>query len=154
MQISCWWSKTETCRSDIYVYFNVNFNVFFKLIKVHCWWVNSTYIRMHGAKIKKKSKAHFFHVLSFLPPSTSEYNPVQYTENNGSIILKKVMSSCRCKRHEYVWENRCIAKPIILALGGVDVICFTRVLFNSQKTAPNTNRSGSLVGSRGCLEFL
>jgi len=25
----------ETCRSDIYVYFNVNFNVFFKLIKVH-----------------------------------------------------------------------------------------------------------------------
>ena len=25
----------ETCRSDIYVYCNVNFNVFFKLIKVH-----------------------------------------------------------------------------------------------------------------------
>jgi len=25
---------TETCRSDIYMYFNVNFNVFFKLIKV------------------------------------------------------------------------------------------------------------------------
>ena len=28
-------TKTETCRSDVYVYFNVNFNVFFKLIKVH-----------------------------------------------------------------------------------------------------------------------
>ena len=26
---------TETCMSDIYVYFNVNFNVYFKLIKVH-----------------------------------------------------------------------------------------------------------------------
>ena len=30
MQAPWWWSKTETCRSDIYVYFNVNFNVFFK----------------------------------------------------------------------------------------------------------------------------
>ena len=26
---------TEICRSDIYVYFNVKFNVVFKLIKVH-----------------------------------------------------------------------------------------------------------------------
>ena len=31
MQAPWWWSKTETCRSDIYVYFNVNFNVLFKL---------------------------------------------------------------------------------------------------------------------------
>ena len=31
MKAPWWWSKTETCRSDIYVYFNVNFNVFFKL---------------------------------------------------------------------------------------------------------------------------
>ena len=30
-------------KSDIYFYFNVNFNVFFKLIKCICWWVNSTY---------------------------------------------------------------------------------------------------------------
>ena len=30
MQALWWWSKTETCRSDIYVYINVNFNVFFK----------------------------------------------------------------------------------------------------------------------------
>ena len=35
MQAPWWWSKTETCRSAIYVYFNVNFNVLFKLIKVH-----------------------------------------------------------------------------------------------------------------------
>jgi len=27
--------KTKTCRGDIYMHFNVNFNVFFKLIKVH-----------------------------------------------------------------------------------------------------------------------
>ena len=35
MQAPWSWSKTETCRSDIYVYFNINFNVFFKFIKVH-----------------------------------------------------------------------------------------------------------------------
>ena len=35
VQAPWWWSKTETCRSDIHVYFNVNFNVFFKLIEVH-----------------------------------------------------------------------------------------------------------------------
>jgi len=35
MQVSWWWSKSETCRSETYVYFNVNCNVFFKLIKVH-----------------------------------------------------------------------------------------------------------------------
>ena len=46
-------SNTETCRSDIYVYFNVNFNVFFKIKKCICWWMNCTYIRMHGATIKK-----------------------------------------------------------------------------------------------------
>ena len=37
-----WWSKTETGRGDIYVYFNINFNVFFKIKKCICWWVNST----------------------------------------------------------------------------------------------------------------
>ena len=42
MQAPWWWSKTETCRSDIYVYFNVNFNVFFKIKTCICWWVNST----------------------------------------------------------------------------------------------------------------
>ena len=35
MQAPWWRSKTETCTSPFYVYFNVNFNVFFKLIKVH-----------------------------------------------------------------------------------------------------------------------
>ena len=35
MQAPWWWSKTEICRSHIYGYFNENFNVFFKLIKVH-----------------------------------------------------------------------------------------------------------------------
>ena len=29
------WFKHEECRSDIYVCFNINFNVFFKLIKLH-----------------------------------------------------------------------------------------------------------------------
>ena len=31
MQASWLWSKIETCRSEIYMYFNVNFRVFFKL---------------------------------------------------------------------------------------------------------------------------
>ena len=35
MQAPWWWSKPETRRSDIYVYFNVKFNMFFKLIKAH-----------------------------------------------------------------------------------------------------------------------
>ena len=35
MQAPWWWSKTETCRSEIYVYFNVNFNVLVKLKKLH-----------------------------------------------------------------------------------------------------------------------
>ena len=47
MQAPWWWSKTETCRSDIYVYFNVNFNVFFKLIKVHLL-VSEIYIYQNG----------------------------------------------------------------------------------------------------------
>ena len=45
MQAPWWWSQTETCRSDIYVYFNVNFNVFFKLIKVHLL-ANELYITL------------------------------------------------------------------------------------------------------------
>ena len=56
MQAPWWWSKTETCRSDIYVYFNVIFNVFFKIKKWICWWVNSTYIKMHSATIKVATK--------------------------------------------------------------------------------------------------
>ena len=42
MQAPWWSSKTKTCRSAVYVYFNVNFNVFFKMKKFICWWVNST----------------------------------------------------------------------------------------------------------------
>ena len=55
MHAPWWWSKTETRRSDIYVYRNVNFNVFFKLIKVHFWWVNSTYV-YQNARCNDKSE--------------------------------------------------------------------------------------------------
>ena len=54
MQAPWWWSKTETCSSDIYVYFNVNFNVFFKLIKVHLL-VSELYKDTHWFVIKHKS---------------------------------------------------------------------------------------------------
>jgi len=45
--------KTEKWRSDIYVYFNVNFNVFFLNKNLHLL-VSELYIyQMHGATIKK-----------------------------------------------------------------------------------------------------
>ena len=58
MQAPWWRSKTETCRSDIYVYFNVNYNVFFKIKKCICWWVKSTYGRevyklLYDLKLRK-----------------------------------------------------------------------------------------------------
>jgi len=44
--------QTETCRSNIYVYFNVNFSVFLKLIKVNLLVSKLTYIRMNSDRIK------------------------------------------------------------------------------------------------------
>lgn len=64
------------------------------------------------------------------------------------------MSSCHGAGHEYVWENRSIVQLIILALGGVDVVCFTRGLLYPQETDSNTHWLGSLAGSRGSLQFL
>ena len=61
MQAPWWWSKTETCRSDIHVYFNVNFNVFFKTLKVNLLVSELYSIRMHGATIKN----HFNYFLFF-----------------------------------------------------------------------------------------
>jgi hypothetical protein len=55
------------CRSDIYVYFNVNFNVFFKIKKWICWWVNSTFINMHCATIKKCGYMYVDLKISILP---------------------------------------------------------------------------------------
>ena len=58
MQAPWWWSKTETCRSDMYVYFNVNFYVFYKLIKVHLL-VTELYIYQNSqCNNKKMSKIH------------------------------------------------------------------------------------------------
>ena len=58
MQAPWWWSKTETCSSDIYVYFNLNFNVFF--LNCICWRVNSTCIKMHGATMNIKHLSTLF----------------------------------------------------------------------------------------------
>jgi len=46
--------KTETCRSDIIVYFNANFKLLTKLIKSA--FVGECYVdfKMHDATIKKK----------------------------------------------------------------------------------------------------
>ena len=61
MQAPWWWSKTETCSSDIYVYFNVNFNVFFKLIRVHLL-VSELYIHQNARCNDKES-----HILICIP---------------------------------------------------------------------------------------
>ena len=67
-----WWSKTETCRMDIYVYFNVNFNVFFKIKKCICWWVNCTcawvFVLLSDGKycIRPKSPSHLRDVFSHI----------------------------------------------------------------------------------------
>ena len=37
------WSKTETCRSDNYVYFHANLNYSKFNKKCICWWVNTVY---------------------------------------------------------------------------------------------------------------
>ena len=66
MQAPWWWSKTETCRSDICVYFNVNFNVFFKLIKVHLL-VSELYIYQNARCNDKNSSVSF-------PPVSSNSN--------------------------------------------------------------------------------
>ena len=51
-----WWcSKTETCRSDIYVYFNVNFNVCFKLIKVYLL-VSELYVSYFDIFVSEESR--------------------------------------------------------------------------------------------------
>ena len=55
MQALWWWSKTETRRSDTYVCFNVNFNVFFKLIKVHLL-VSELYIYQNARCNDKEKK--------------------------------------------------------------------------------------------------
>ena len=57
VQAPWWWSKTETCRNDIYVYFNVNFNMFFKIKKCICGWVNCTTITWIQIWIFRRSQA-------------------------------------------------------------------------------------------------
>ena len=46
---------TETCRSDIYVYFNVNFKVLFKLIEMHLL-VSELFIYQNARCNNKKKK--------------------------------------------------------------------------------------------------
>ena len=59
---------TETCRSDIYVYFNVNFNVFFKIKKVHLL-VSELYMYQNARCNDKKDAL-------FLPNLFQRINPL------------------------------------------------------------------------------
>ena len=58
MHTPWWWQKTGTCRSVIYVYFNVNFNVFFKLIKV-LLLVSELYVYQNARYNDKKLENNF-----------------------------------------------------------------------------------------------
>ena len=52
------WSFKYEYRSDIYVYFNVNFNVFFKLVKVH----------LLVSELYSYNSLHFIYLVKFLFP--------------------------------------------------------------------------------------
>ena len=93
MQAPWWWSKTETRRSDIYVYFNVNFNVFLKIKKWIFWWVNSTCIRMRGATIKIETKCVYYAV-RIQSLNTTELN---FRLENLMFILRKCLK-------KYFWR--------------------------------------------------
>ena len=72
MQSLWWWSKTETCRSDIYVYFNVNFNVFFKIKKLHLL-VSELYIYRNARCNNKKAR-----YISIFPVTTNTHREKFY----------------------------------------------------------------------------
>ena len=82
MQAPWWSSKTETCRSDIYVYFNVNFNVFFKLIKVHLL-VSELYI-YHNARCNDKE----------INTGCLCLNTLAYVSKGLNMLYKEVGKAC------------------------------------------------------------
>ena len=88
MRAPWWWSKTETCRSDIYVDFNVNFNVFFKLIKVYLL-VSELYI-YQTVRCKDKNSPYYLFLLKF--PYTFRYR----------LELDKKISN-NLYKHVYLW---------------------------------------------------
>ena len=89
MQAPWWWSKTETCRSDIYVYFNVNFNVFFKIKNFICCWVNSTKasIQVKQIEIYKRISLQRFNTGNFR--SKFLYLWLTFFLPNPPVITKK-----------------------------------------------------------------
>jgi hypothetical protein len=99
VQAPWWWSKNETCRSDIYVYFNVNFNVFFKLIKVHCLWVNCTYTRMHGATTNKQTNKPSCVEFKVWPPTVHALQEPYFSCSSGQCV-------CDCLSGLAKYSNR------------------------------------------------
>ena len=90
MQAPWWWSKTETCRSDIYVYFNVNFNVFFKIKKWICWWLNTTYTLFITLEIKTETVASNCY---------NAFNPSLSESSRGRMQTSTTFFRSRRRRH-------------------------------------------------------
>ena len=68
--------------------------MFFKIKKCICWWVNCTYDKMHGAKIKKKN-FNFMHTdfniseATFLELTTDIYNSDTWLKMLNCIDMAK-----------------------------------------------------------------
>ena len=67
------------------MYFNVNFNVFFKLIKVHLLVSELYIIRLHGARIKKNNQLRLFRETTALCRQKHKY-----MNGGGKVILIKI----------------------------------------------------------------
>ena len=93
MQAPWWWSKTETCRSDIYAYFNVNFNVFLKIKMCICWWVNSTNAQRCSQMIQR-FREYTINIAVDLFDSLHSTNIQHYNKPTNNIVHLGSPSGC------------------------------------------------------------
>ena len=108
MQAPWWWPKTETCRSDIYMYFNVNFNVFFKLINVHL--LMSELYKHQNARCNNKNVFLYSHCCYMFFSSTKWISPYLFIHMsplmntvNTSPLFEDWGALLPCKVHTAVW---------------------------------------------------
>ena len=133
MQAPWWWSKTEICRTDIYVYFHVNFNVIFEIKMCICWWVNSTkkqcnfYTGTLGAHLYT-----CFHLRQCLQDSFARRTLLASKHDHGS------SHACSCK---YKVSGRYVSKDKNLCLQ----TDFRYILMNKRSTRNNTLQDLTLI---------
>ena len=121
--------------SDIYVYFNVNFNVFFKLIKVH-FLVTKLYIyqnaRFNNRKNSKIALSFLFKQTSFAIYSIRTFSNVEslraivWPKKKGTVFSKRwsryTNYQSYCCVHHYEHQN----SVLVLALHLRPLACWDR----------------------------